>query len=1459
MLNQIIGFSIRNKLIIALFVLSLVGWGAYEVTKLPIDALPDITDNQVQVITVSPSLGAPDIERLITFPIEQACSSISGLKQIRSFSRFGLSLVTIVFNEETDVYWARQQIAERLQQVQQEIPAGIGTPAMAPVSTGLGEIYQYVVRPKKGYEGKYDERELRTIQDWIVRRQLLGTPGVAEVSSFGGKLKQYEVAVRQDQLKAYGLTIGDVFTALENNNENTGGAYIEKGPTVLYIRSEGLTTSLADIEKIVVKTLANGMPVLMGQIAKVQYGAAIRYGAMTYNAQGEVAGAVVMMLKGENSSVVVKRVKEKIAEIQKMVPEGVVIEPFLDRTKMVDNAISTVETNLMEGALIVIFVLVFFLGNLRAGLIVSSVIPLSMLFAIILMNKFGVGGNLMSLGAIDFGLIVDGSVIVVEAILHRFSHSKHFRTLESIDQNQMDAEVEKSTGSMIKSAVFSQIIILIVYLPILSLEGVEGKMFKPMAWTIAFAILGAFIMSITYVPMMSALCLNKKISHKKNMTDRLMAWIERRYQPALNKVLNFPRSILAVTLSLFAIAVLLMGTLGGEFIPQLEEGDFAVETRLLTGSNLNNTIETTQKASKILLAKFPEVQKIVTKIGSAEVPTDPMPFEAGDMMVILKPKKEWVSAKSFPELSAKMTKELEAVPGITVGFQFPVQMRFNELMTGARQDVVCKIFGEDLDSLAAYAQKLGSIIGKVKGAVNIYEEQVTGMPQVVIKYNRDGMAKYGLNVGDINRVVNTAFAGQVAGQVYEGEKRFDMVVRLDEQARRNISDVEGLMVLTKAGNQIPLKMVASIDEVEGVNQIQREDTKRRIIVGFNVKDRDVQSIVEELQAKAGQQLNLSKGYTVSYGGSFENMTAAKARLTIVVPIALLLIFLLLYFAFSSVKQGLLIYTAIPLSAIGGILALWIRDLPFSISAGVGFIALFGVAVLNGILLVTEFNRLKQAGWTDVKRIVIHATKSKLRAVLMTALVPSLGFIPMAISTGAGGAVQKPLATVVIGGLLVSTLLTLFVLPMLYMLFERGFGYFRPKKHVAIIAVLLIAATLPASAQQRVSLKAALDTAIRNNLSLKISKNNTKYREQLTKTAFDLPKTGLTFDYGKLNSLENDNKFSIVQSVDFPTVYSRQKQVLKTNVHISEMQMNTEQLNLRTEVKINYYTLLLLSEKRKLLIWADSIYGAFLEKSSQRFKSGDVDVLELRTAENQKQQVSNQLELLRTDYTQVLNRFNFLLNSSSRMEPAADSIAYAVMGKSEGNPTPGTTENPVLKLSAEQIILAKQEKSLERSKLLPSLIFGYNNTSIIGSQTNRMGTSQYYDGSKRFSSVSIGLGIPLFYAAQQSRVKASAIAVQQKERELELQRKTLDNDLINATERYQQLEKLIRSYRMVTLNNADDIIKTATLKLNAGEIAYLDWVILINQSIQLRSEYYDKVMQFNEAAFEIERITATDKL
>ncbi|MEO6962386.1 MAG: CusA/CzcA family heavy metal efflux RND transporter, partial [Puia sp.] len=770
MLKKIIYFSITNKLIIGLFTLGLICWGIYQTTRLPIDAVPDITDNQVQIITVSPALGAPDVERLITFPIEQANNNIPGLKQIRSFSRFGLSVVTIVFDDAVDIYRARQQVSERLQKVQGDLPQQFGKPELAPVTTGLGEIYQYVVRAKKGYEGKYDPMQLRTIQDWIVRRQLLGTPGVADVASFGGFLKQYEVAVNPDRLKSYHLTIEDVFSALRKNNQNTGGAYIEKGPMVLFIRSEGLVTNEKDLGRIVVKMTSENIPVLIRDIGTIQLGHATRYGAMTYNDEGEVAGAVVMMLKGENSSAVIKRVKEKIAQIQQTLPEGVIVEPFLDRTKMVNNAISTVKRNLIEGALIVIFVLVLFLGNLRTGLLVASVIPLSMLFAIILMNAFGVSGNLMSLGAIDFGLIVDGAVIIVEAVMHKLSASGNFENTLRISQNEMDSEVQESASRMMNTAVFGQIIILIVYLPIFSLQGIEGKMFRPMAETVTFALIGAFILSVTYIPMMTSLLISKKIKQGKNISQRIMSFLEGIYQHSLKSILRYAKPVIALAVVLFGLSIFIFSRLGGEFIPTLEEGDFATETRVMMGTNLQTSVNTLLKAAHILKQKFPEVEKVVGKNGSSEIPTDPMPIDASDMMIILKDKSKWTSAKTFDELAGKMNHALQDIPGVTFGFQYPVQMRFNELISGARQDVVCKIFGEDLDSLALYANRLGSIAGKVNGASDLYVEKVTGMPQIVVKYNRDAIAQYGLNIEDMNRSINMAFAGQSAGQVFENER-----------------------------------------------------------------------------------------------------------------------------------------------------------------------------------------------------------------------------------------------------------------------------------------------------------------------------------------------------------------------------------------------------------------------------------------------------------------------------------------------------------------------------------------------------------------------------------------------------------------------------------------------------------------------------------------------------------------
>ncbi len=1446
MLHAIIGFAIKNKLIVGLFVIALMGYGSYQFTKLPIDAVPDITDNQVQVITIAPSFGATDIERLVTFPIEQANNNISGLKEIRSFSRFGLSLVTIVFNDETDVYWARQQVAERLQKVQTEIPAGIGTPELGPVSTGLGEIYQYVVRPKDGYENKFNETDLRTIQDWIVRRQLLGVKGVAEVSSFGGKLKQYSIEVDPNKLLSYNITIADVFKALENNNQNTGGAYIEKGPTVLYIRSEGLIGSIEDLNNIAVKTVEGGTPLFIRDVAEIKIGSATRYGAMCYNDKGEVAGAVVMMLKGANSSEVIKDVKERIAQIQKTLPEGILLEPFLDRTKMVNNAIGTVEKNLMEGALIVVFVLVLFLGNFRAGLLVASVIPLAMLFAVIIMNLFGVSGNLMSLGALDFGLIVDGAVIIVEAVMHRLSHRKQTDGFNTLSQPEMDGEVKNAAGKMMNSAVFGQIIILVVYLPIFTLQGIEGKMFKPMAQTVAFALLGAFLLSLTYIPMMSALFLSKKLKNKPNLSDRIMGRIERLYQHALNKVVNFPKLVLTSVISLFVLAIIVLGFLGGEFIPALEEGDFAVDTRVLTGSSLNTTIINTQKAAHILKTQFPEVEMVVTKIGSGEVPTDPMPMEASDMMVILKPKEVWTSAKTFDELSEKMGKALEAVPGITAGFQFPVQMRFNELMTGARQDVVCKIFGENLDTLAAYAEKLGGIVNTVDGAKNLYVEAVSGMPQIIINYNRNTIAQYNLNIADINKVVNTAFAGQTTGTLFEGEKRFDIIVRLKGELKQDVKDVQNLLIPTPQGTQIPLYQLADVQIKEGPNQIQREDAKRRIIVGFNVRGRDVQTIVNELQGKVEKQLKFSTGYYVTYGGAFENLNAAKKRLMIAVPVSLLLIFLLLYFAFSSIKQGLLIYSAIPLSAIGGIFFLAIRGMPFSISAGVGFIALFGVAVLNGIVLIAEFNRLKMEGTTDLKRIVLMGTKVRLRPVLMTAFVASLGFLPMAVSNGAGAEVQRPLATVVIGGLLIATFLTLFVLPVLYMVFEKG--TIKGKKNgklpgtVAII-LLLSGFCNPSFSQTGITLQAAMDTAIKNNLQVKNEQLKAQYLQQLIKTAKAIPLTGVTAEAGQINSIYTDTKFGVTQSFSFPKVYSSQKELLLQEWKAGLLNVSVKEAELKKQVAHVFYSIIYMHEKKQLLRYSDSLYTTFYKKAELRLAKGETNLLEKASAETQLGQIRLQLSQLQQDADILQMQFQYLLNATATFTPVTKGLKRETAGMLD---TALLREHPALKAILQQQQTADAVVQLEKSKLLPEMSVGYSNTSIQGTGAD----NKLYTSSRRFSSVQVGVGIPIFSKAQKEKINSAVLNRQVAESNYTVGLQTLQNEYQTALAQYNKQQQAVQYFESKALKNAALITATANQQLAGGTINYLDWVQLIHQATIVKNDYIEAVNSLNLSVIQL---------
>ena len=1032
MFQALIKYSIKNKLVVGIFIGLLVVWGSYSLWHLPFDATPDITNNQVQIITQAPSLGAQEVEQFITTPLEMSLANMPKIVEKRSISRSGLSVITLVFSDETDIYWARQQISQQLKEAEKSIPSGIGNTSLAPVSTGLGEIYHYVIRPEKGYESKYSLTDLRTIQDWIVRKQLAGTEGVAEINGWGGYVKQYEVAINNERLNAAGVSIPEIYAALESNNENTGGSYIEQNSNQYFIRGIGLVGSTEDIEKIPVKT-AKGIPILIRDVAKVQIGTATRYGAVTRNGEGEVVAGITLMLKGENFQQVIKNVKERIQAIQKNLPKGVVIEPFIDRTQLVDRTIGTVERNLIEGGLIVIFILILMLGNLRAGLIVASVIPLSMLFAFGMMRLFGISGNLMSLGAIDFGVIVDGGVIIVEAVCRRiYSNNAVNSTL--LTREQMDDEVFHASSKLMTSAAFGEFIILIVYLPLLALEGIEGKMFRPMAQTVAFAIMGAFILSLTYVPMVSALFLKRRTGHKPNISDRIVGKLQSWYRPALAYSLKWSRTILCVMLVVFSLSIFLFSRMGGEFIPTLEEGDFAAEISMGQGTSLSQAIKSFSMAEKILKTTFPEVKQVVTRIGSSEIPTDPMPVERGDMMIALVPKEQWKTATTKDELMSKMKEALAVLPGVNVEMTQPIQMRNNELITGIKQDVAVKVYGPDMDVLAESANKIAALIRNVDGVSDPYVEKINGLPQIQVTYNRDRLAKYDISIKDANLILKTAYSGSEAGSVFENDRQFDMVLRMDRDLRADLNNLGNLYIPLKSGSSVPLSQVADIQFRNAPAQVSHEDGQRRIFVGFNVRDRDVESTVKEIRNILDKKLQLPPGYYYKYGGQFQNLEEAKSRLSTVLPVALLLILILLYATLRNVRESLFVFTAIPLSTIGGIAALWIRGMPFSISAGVGFIALFGVAVLNGIVLIAQYNQLEKDGTKDIKERIVKGSMTRLRPVLMTALVASFGFLPMALSTGDGAEVQRPLATVVIGGLITSTLLTLLVLPSIYKIF-----------------------------------------------------------------------------------------------------------------------------------------------------------------------------------------------------------------------------------------------------------------------------------------------------------------------------------------------------------------------------------------------------------------------------------------
>jgi cobalt-zinc-cadmium resistance protein CzcA len=1426
MLNRIIYWSIHNKLIVAVLTIALIIWGLFSLSKLPIDAVPDITNNQVQVITSAPASSALDIERFVTFPVEQTMATIPGIEEIRSFSRFGLSVVTIVFTEQTDIYWARQQVQERLSEAKNSIPTGFGEPSMAPLSTGLGEIYQYTLRAKEGYTNKYSPADLRSIQDWVIRRQLLGVKGVADVSGFGGELKTYEIAIDPLLLKAHEITLDEVFNAVAQNNENTGGAYIERHHMTTYIRTEGLVGSLSDIEHIQINHPTGEAPVYIRDIAQVKYGSQVRYGALTYNDEGEAVGGIVLMLKGANSSEVIDLVKERMAQIEANLPEGVELEVYLDRTNLVNRAIHTVSNNLIEGALIVIFVLVLLLGNLRAGLIVASVIPLAMLFAIALMNIFGVSGNLMSLGALDFGLIVDGAVIIVESTLHLSQHRRN----KQLTQADINTEVYDSASKFSKSAVFGQVIILVVYLPILALVGIEGKMFKPMAQTVIFAILGALILSLTYVPMISSMVLSKKVQTGKNVSDRIIDGIKMRYTPLLSKVLRQQKWVLTGVVVLFVVSIFLFNRLGAEFIPSLDEGDFAVETRLMTGSSLTKTIETTTKASRILLQKFPEIKQVIGKIGTAEIPTDPMPMEACDLMLILKDKNEWVSAQTKEELAAKMQATLDKeLPSVSFGFQQPIQMRFNELMTGAKQDVVVKVYGEDFDKLSAYAKQVGGLAKRITGVQDVYVEELSGLPQLIVRYDRNALARYQVSIEEVNRAVNLGFAGQIAGYVFEGERKFQLVVKLRQSDRSQLTDIEQLYVSNAAGQEIPLAELASIQIENGPNQIQRDDAKRRIIVGFNVRGRDVESIVTELQQKMDQNIRFETGYFSEIGGTFENLVHARSRLLIAVPISLLLIFFLLYLTFQSVKQATLIYSAIPLASIGGVVALFLRGMPFSISAGVGFIALFGVAVLNGIVLIAEFNVLKKSG-APLMQVVLRGTANRLRPVLLTATVASLGFLPMALSHGSGAEVQKPLATVVIGGLISATILTLFILPLLYVLFEKPL---RLRRNKMVLLITLMALSSSAFTQQLQYTDAQL-------FSLMLDQNGQvkaaviEAQRQIAKGEGDAGWQALSasFMVGQFNSAyARDNNITVSQELPYNGALRLQKELAKTSGRLSDQDLALLQRECKRALNEQLEIIRLRSAELNLAIKQDSLYTLLDKKIQLRVQLGEVSKMEEVLVHSKAMRASARVQQQKQHLLNAWSGLHALLAYNGPAFTLAQTEAIDFLSVPKLSTTLAHPSLLRYDLEAQQLELQNQ---LNRAQQLPQLGLAYFNQSLVGIQSIN-GADQYFGPDKRFQGAMLQTQIPIDFKAYKSRATAIELALAQNDLlkkqqivALESQQKQLYTALINLIETYKEVAQPIQEELLQLQTDAD-------LQLKSGQISLIDFIQLQEYQLSLQNE------------------------
>lgn len=1443
MFKKIVHFSVRKKLFVALTTLFLLIGGIYSMLTLPIDAVPDITNNQVQIVTVSPTLAPQEVEQLITFPIEVAMSNIMNVEEIRSVSRFGLSLVTVVFKENVPTLDARQLINEQIQAVSGDIPTELGTPELMPITTGLGEIYQYVLKVAPGYEKKYDAMELRTIQDWIVKRQLSGIPGIVEINSFGGYLKQYEVAIDPDALYSLNITIGDVFEALNRNNQNTGGSYIEKVNKAYYIRSEGMITDLHDIEKIVV-TNRGGIPVHVSDIATVRFGAPKRFGAMTKDGEGECVGGIAMMLKGANANIVTKELEKRVAKVQKMLPEGVSVEPYLNRAELVNRNISTVVRNLIEGALIVFVVLIIFLGNVRAGLIVASVIPLAMLFGFILMRVFGVSANLMSLGAIDFGIVVDGSIVILEGILAHI-YGKRLAG-KKLSQEEMDHEVEMGAGKVVRSATFAVLIILIVFFPILTLSGIEGKYFTPMAKTLVFCIIGALLLSLTYVPMMASLFLKREVVLKSTFADRFFEKLNRIYRKVLDYCLLHAWKTVGVSFAMLLASLFLFGRLGAEFIPTLDEGDFAMQMTLPAGSSLSKSIDVSLRAEKILKEKFPEIKHVVAKIGTAEVPTDPMAVEDADVMIVMRPFDEWTSAGSRAEMVEKMKEALAPITDAEFNFSQPIQLRFNELMTGAKADIAIKLYGEDMEELYAKAKEAARYIEQVPGASDVLVEQAMGLPQLVVNYDRNKIARYGINIEELNTIIRTAYAGEAAGVVFENERRFDLVLRLDNDKVKDLN-LDRLFVRTSENIQLPVSEVASISLVNGPLQINRDATKRRIVIGVNVRNADIQQVVSKIQSVLDTHIKLKPGYYFEYGGQFENLQNAIRTLLVVIPVALMLILLLLFFAFRSIIYSLVVFSTIPLSLIGGIVALWLRGLPFSISAGVGFIALFGVAVLNGILMINHFNdlRKKQNYTMCTSRIIALGCPHLLRPVFLTGLVASLGFVPMAIAQSAGAEVQRPLATVVIGGLIVSTLLTLIIIPVFYKLVNKllhGWKRVRCIKSNAkvILWMLLMLPALNTYADEpvrTVSLDEAISLAFQHHPRLKAATASVDRNKAARGEVWDGGSTSFSYSWGQLNgNYRKDNELAIEQSLGSLLTPFYRNALVRTQVTKSGLYRDMVKKEITAEVKRAWayyqyaYHICELYKEQKALAEQLNRTGEL------RYQQGDINLLERNTIKTMAADLHTRQMKAEEELKLASKRFIWACYAGEAIVPEDTTLNVFVVER-QLSVVPSSVH---LNYFANQVKEKKDIWHIEQSKFFPEFSIGYVRQKI----SPMCGLDSWM----------VGVSFPILFFPQHSRSKQAKLDWKIAEWEAEQNRTELNNKVEELQSLVLQNKKTLDYFTLAALKEAHALGQSALAQFRESEIDIVSFVQTLETARDIRQRYIEAVYAYNISALELELYT-----